>query len=122
MKTDFELLSENPKALKRFCDLLVQHATVIGLEIEIDKISESLRTQLTAARVCGLDTSQLLDHCRTERHERLQVFATAVGTERGKRIGRQAGQSSVLEARKFAEVHTAINAPWLGKAEAQEDD
>ena len=121
MKTDFELLSENPKALKRFCDLLVQHATVIGIEIEIDKISDSLRTQLTAARVCGLDTENLLQLCHNKQHKRLLVFATAVGTERGKRIGRQAGQSSVLEARKFAEVHTATNAPWLAGAVTEED-
>ena len=122
MKTNFELLAENPKALKRFCDLLIEHATVIGIEIEIDKISESLRTQLTAAQACELDPTELLRLCRDKKHERLLVFATAVGTERGKRIGEQAAQNMIKEAREFAELQIANNAPWLGEAEAQEDD
>ena len=79
MKTDYELLIENPKALKRFCDLLIEHATVIGIEIEIEKISDSLRTQITAARACGLDTSHLLKHCRSKRHERLLVCDSGLG-------------------------------------------
>ena len=122
MKTNCELLAENPKALQHFCDLLVQHATVIGIEIEIDKISKSLRTQLTAARVCGLDTQNLLQLCRNRQHERLLVFATAVGTERGQRLGREAGQNSIMEARKFASLNLVNNAPWLGEVEAEEDD
>ena len=122
MKTDFELLSENPKALKRFCDLLIEHATVVGIEIEIDKISDSLRTQFTAARVCGLPTDEFLRMCRNRQHSRLLMLADAIGIERGRRIGREAAQRSILEARKFASLQLASNAPWSGEVEAEEDD
>jgi len=121
MKTNYELLAENPKALKHFCDLLIEHATVIGIDKEINKLSESLRTQLTAARACELDPTELLRLCRDKKHERLLVFATAVGTERGKRIGKQAGQNSIKEAHEFASLQLANLAPWLVETVTEED-
>ncbi len=122
MKSNVELLIEYPKALNRFCELLLEHSTVVGIDIEIEKLSESLRTQLAAARACGLNAGQLLNHCRSKKHERLLVFATAVGTERGKRIGQEAGQRSILEAHEFASLQLANNAPWLVEVELIDDD
>ena len=121
MKSNIELLTENPKAQKRFCDLLIEHATVIGIDKEINKLSESLRTQLTAARACELDTTELLQLCRDKKHERLTVFATAVGTERGVRIGKQRGGEIIKEAHEFARLQLANNAPWLGETVTEED-
>ncbi len=115
MKSNVELLIQNPKAQKRFCDLLIEHATVIGIDKEIEKLSQSLRTQLTAARACELDPTELLRLCRDKKHKRLLVFATAVGTERGMRVGKPAAKRMIKEARKFAESQTAFFAPWLGR-------
>ena len=101
MKTDIELLMESPEAMRRFQHALEQAATVIGINMEISKISASLRTQLIAAAVCGLDPSNLLEYCRGKRHERLLVLAAAVGAERGKRLGRARAKEIISEARKF---------------------
>ena len=38
------------------------------------------------------------------------------------RLGREAGQNSIMEARKFASLNLVNNAPWLGEVEAEEDD
>lgn len=100
-KSNTELLIESPEAMRRFCEGLEREATVGGIDIEIGKISDRLRLQLGAARACGLDPDNLLEYCRAERHEWLLIFATAVGTARGKRIGKQAGERSISEARTF---------------------
>jgi hypothetical protein len=68
MKTDVERLIANPVALRRFCDLLVDHATVAGIDAEIDKISDQLRIQLAAARDWWLDTGNLLELRRNKQN------------------------------------------------------
>ena len=45
-----------------------------------------------------------------------------VGAERGMRIGRPAAIRMISEAREFARLQLANNAPWLGEVEAEEDD
>ena len=122
VKSNTQLLIENPKLLARFCELLVQRATVTGIEIEVVKISESLRTQLSAARACDLDTTRLLKYCRAKKHDRLLVFAHAVGQERGQRLGRERGQQLLEEARMFAELQVARLVPFLGDVEPIADD
>ena len=122
MKSDIQLLADNPKALSRFCELLEQHATVCALNREILKESESLRIQVAAARAIKFSTDRLLDFHRKKTHPRLLMCADAIGRERGQRTGQEAGQRSILEARKFASMQLANNAPWLGEVEAEEDD
>ncbi len=100
-KSNIQLLIENPAAMQRFCEGLEQQATMSGIDIEIQKLSDSLRTQLSAARACGLDPGNLLAHCRQKPHEWLLVFATAVGTERGKRLGRERAKELISEAYSF---------------------
>ncbi len=122
VKTNAELVMADPILLARFHDLLVERATVVGINIEIAKISERLRIQLEAARVCGLDASKLLNYCREKKHVRLLVFAHAVGQERGQRLGREAGQRKILEAQEFAELQTANAAPFSDKAKLTDED
>ena len=106
-KSNIQLLIENPAAMQRFCEGLEQQATMSGIDIEIQKLSDSLRTQLSAARACGLDPGNLLAHCRQKPHEWLLVFATAVGTERGKRLGRERAKELISEARLFGVMQTS---------------
>ena len=114
-KSNIELLMANPEAMRRFQDALEQAATFVGINKEIDKISDALRTQLLAGFVCELDSSELLNFYRNEEHERLMVFATAVGTELGKRWGRERGSEVISEARIFSEMHvTNIGASKTG--------
>ena len=121
MKTGIELLAENPKALARFCELLAERATVCGLENEILKEADSLRVQLAAARAINFSPENLLNFCCEKTHPRLTMTAAAIGRERGQRLGREAGQNSILEARNFAKARTAIIAPWLVEAVTEDD-
>ena len=122
MKTDIELLAENPKALARFCERLAERATVCALNREILKESESLRALITTAQACDLETENLLIFRREKKHPRLLMVAAAIGRERGQRLGREAGQNSLLEAQKFAELQTAKNAQWLAEVELIDGD
>ena len=58
-----------------------------------------------AGLVCGIDTTELLKFHRNEKHERLLVFATAVGTELGKRKGKARGEQIISEARMIGAMH-----------------
>ncbi len=106
-KSNIQLLIECPEAMQRFCEGLEQQVTMSGIDIEIQKLSDSLRTQLIAARACGLDPRNLLAHCRNQTHEWLLIFATAVGSERGKRLGRERGRELISEARSFGVMQTS---------------
>ena len=109
-KAQIELLKAHPEALQRFCDGLERMATQIGLNEEIRKISDSLRTQLRAAAACKLDPGNLLEYCRNRNHDRLLMIASAVGIERGKRIGKEHAQRMISEAYEFAIRQTANSA------------
>ncbi len=102
-----ELLKAHPEALQRFCDALERMATQVGVNEEIEKLSDSLRTQLMAAVVCKLDPSNLLQYCRNRNHSLLLMVAAAVGIERGKRIGKAHAQQMISEAYEFASLQTA---------------
>ena len=122
MKTNIELLMESPEAMQRFQHALERAATVIGIDKEINKLSDSLRTQLTAAQACSLNTDNLLHYCREKRHERLLVFATSVGTERGKRLGRERAQELILEAHSFGALQAEKYAFLKSGARLNEGD
>ena len=99
-----------------------RHATVCALNREIAKDSDSLRIQIAAARAINFNSEKLLNLCRNKTHPRLLICADAIGRERGQRNGQEAGERSILEARKFASLQLANNAPWLGEVETEEDD
>jgi len=121
MKSDIQLLAENPQALARFCELLAEHATVCALNREILKESESLRIQVAAARAIKFSTDRLLDFHRKKTHPRLLMCADAIGRERGQRTGQEAGQRSILEAQEYSKLQLKHSAPWLVEAVTEED-
>ena len=113
MKSDIDLLAENPEAMQSFVKMMQEQATVIGCGLAIAKISESLRTQLAAARDTGLDPSALLLHCRQRGHGYLIVSAMVVGAERGERLGAERAKILIEEARRYASNVVAAFAPWM---------
>ena len=88
---------------------------------EIRKILDSLRVDLWVLKECKLPSARLLAKVRDRKRDLLEVCAAAVGIERGKRIGKQAAQNMIMEARKFASLQLANSAPWLAEAEEEED-
>ena len=107
-KSNAELLMASPEAMRRFQDALEQAATAIGINKEIDNILESMRIQLLAAVACGLDSNDLLERYRDRNYEWLLVFATAVGNERGKRLGRARGLEIISESKAFGVLQNTM--------------
>ena len=120
-REQLELLKAHPEAMRRFCESLEREATVIGIEIDIQKILDSLRVDLWVLKECNLPSARLLAKVRNRKRDLLEVCAAAVGIERGQRLGREAGQNSIMEAHEFASLQLANSAPWLVEAEEKED-
>ena len=59
----------------------------------------------------NLSAHSVIDYCRNRRD----------GFPGGQRLGRERGQNLILEAREFASLQLANNAPWLAEAEPEED-
>ena len=123
MKTNYELLAENPEAMQRFCEALEREATVIGIEIEIRKLSDTLREQVCFARANNIDPSGLLEHRRNQKHDLLLACAYAIGKERGQRIGKEHAQLRDLEGQTFKALQAEKYAFLiLGKAKGESND
>ena len=120
-REQLELLKAHPEAMQRFCEALEREATVIGIEIEIQKILDSVRVNLWVLKECNLPSVRFLAKVRDRKRDLLEVCAAAVGIERGKRIGKQAAQNMIMEARKFASLQLANSALWLAGAVTEED-
>lgn len=101
-KEQLELLEAHPEAMQRFCESLEREATVIGIELEIQKILDSLRVDLWVLKECKLPSARLLAKVRDRKRGLLEVCALAVGTERGKRLGKLAGERIISGAYEFA--------------------
>ena len=114
MKNQIELLISNPEALQCFCDSLEREATQIGVNEQIEKISDSLRTQLMVAAACEIDPHNLLEYRRKQNHDWLLLIAAAVGIERGKRIGKEHAQRMISEAYEFASLDSKFGVSKTG--------
>ena len=122
-KEQLELLKAHPEAMQRFCDALERQATVVGIEIEIQKISDSLRANLWALRECNLPVASVLATVRDRKRDLLEICAVAVGTERGKRLGKQAGERTISEAQSFGALQAEKYAlRKLGEVKGESDD
>ena len=118
-----KLLKAHPEAMRRFCVSLEREATVIGIENDIRKILDSLRVDLWVLKECNLPSARLLAKVRDRKRDLLEVCAAAVGVERGKRLGKLAGERIISEAYEFASLRTAKSElPKLGKAKGESND
>ena len=122
-KEQLKLLEANPEAMQRFCEALEREATVIGIEIEIQKILDSVRVNLWVLKECNLPSVRFLAKVRDRKRDLLEVCAVAVGTERGKRLGKLAGERIISEAYEFACLQTANSGlSKLGEAKGDSND
>ena len=122
-KEQLKLLKAHPEAMQRFCEALEREATVIGIEFEIQKILDSLRVDLWVLKECNLPSTNLLAKVRDRKRFLLEVCAAAVGIERGKRLGKLAGERIISEAYEFAVCRLASSGlPKLGEAKGDGDD
>ena len=122
-KEQLELLKAHPEAMQRFCESLEREATVIGIEYEIQKILDSLRVDLWVLKECNLPSTNFLAKVRDRKRGLLEVCAAAVGIERGKRLGKLAGERIISEAYEFASLQTAKSElSKLGEAKGESND
>ena len=79
------------------------------------------RTLVQAAIACGLETNAAAAFDLDNDREATLARAYFAGAERGMRVGKIAARRMIMEAREFARLQLANNAPWLVEAVPEED-
>ena len=108
-----------------FGDMLAR-CTAVEAERLLREYVEQTRTQICAARRCGMDARVLVRYHMTDcdlsgKAEQARATAHFAAGERGARIGAERAERMMIESAEYARNVISQSAPWLVSEEPEDD-
>ena len=91
-------------------------------DLTADPITKRNMQEITHCSLTEFIRQTLAKRCVSEKDfEVMAALAYFVGAEQGMRVGKPAAKRMIKEARRFASLQLANNAPWLVEVVTEED-